>query len=428
MLGRRVVACLSIFLALGMGRASHAYSVLSHEALIDSAWDEAIKPLVMKRFASATPEQLRLAHAYAWGGSVVQDMGYYPFGSKLFSDLLHYVRSGDFIAALLRDSNDINEYAFALGALSHYTADNYGHRLAVNRSVPIMYPKLKQKYGDVVVYDQNPVAHLKTEFGFDVLQVAKGRYAPGDYRDHIGFEVSKDLLQRAFEETYAIKFEKVFGNYDLAVGTYRRAVGSIIPKMTTVAWQTKKDEIQKDDPSMTRKKFLYHLSRQSYRKNWGRGYREPSLGERILAFFIQILPKVGPFSALSFRMPTAETEKLFMTSFSESVEQYERFARELRSDDQPDLRNDNFDTGTVTRPGDYPLADQTWADLVDLLAKDHYAQVSPELRKDILDYFSDPQAPSAMNRNKKRWAKLMQEIDQLRTTSIPEKAPQPPNQ
>jgi hypothetical protein len=246
-----------------------AYSVLSHQAVIDSAWDVALKPLILKRFPDATPEELKTAHSFAWGGAVIQDMGYYPFGSKLFSDLTHYVRSGDFVVALLRDSNDINEYAFALGALAHYAADNYGHRLAVNRSVPILYPKLRQKYGDVVVYDENPAAHLKTEFGFDVLEVAKGRYAPDDYRDHIGFQVADDLLRRAFEETYCLKLDSIFTDYDLAIGTYRRAVGSIIPKMTKVAWQTQKDEIMKSDPSMTRSRFLYHLSRASYRKQWG---------------------------------------------------------------------------------------------------------------------------------------------------------------
>ena len=236
--------------------ACHGYSVLSHQALIDSAWDVAIKPLILTRFPDATPEQLKTAHSFAWGGAVVQDMGYYPFGSHLFSDLTHYVRSGDFVIALLKDSKDINEYAFALGALAHYTADNFGHRLAVNRSVPILYPKLRQKYGDVVVYDENPAAHLKTEFGFDVLQVAKGHYAPDDYRDHIGFQVADELLRRAFEETYCIKLDAIFTNYDLAIGTYRRAVGSIIPKMTRVAWQTKKDEIMKSDPSMTRNAFF----------------------------------------------------------------------------------------------------------------------------------------------------------------------------
>ena len=413
---------LSVIFLLCIGPACHAYSVLSHEALVDSAWDAAIKPLLLKRFPDTSPDDLKIAHSYAYGGAVIQDMGYYPFGSKLFSDLVHYVRSGDFIEALLRDSQDVNEYAFALGALAHYAADNDGHRLATNKAVPLLYPKLKKKYGNTVVYDQNPGAHLKVEFGFDVVEVARGRYAPDDYRSRIGFQVSKELLQRAFEETYCLKLDSIFTDYDLALGTYRYAVGGVIPKMTKVAWQTKKDEIMHDDPSMTRKRFLYHLSRASYRKDWSSKYRSATFGERLIAFFIRILPKVGPLSALSFRVPTPEVEKLFMASFNEALDDYGQFTKQLKIQNQIDLVDDNFDTGTVTRPGDYPLADQTYAALLDRLAKDKFAQVTPELRKDLLDYFSDPSAPIAVKKDKKEWAKVMREIDELRAGAVADNA------
>src|SRR6201981_2173714 len=168
-----------------------AYSVLSREAIIDSAWDTNIKPILLKRFPHATPDELREAHGYAYGGAIIQDLGYYPHGSIFFSDLTHYVRSGDFVLALLRDSSDANEYAFALGALSHYAADNDGHSLGTNRAVPILYPKLEKKYGDVVTYEQDPLAHVKTEFGFDGLEVARQRYAPDSYHDFIGFGVGR---------------------------------------------------------------------------------------------------------------------------------------------------------------------------------------------------------------------------------------------
>jgi hypothetical protein len=410
---------IGVIFLLCAGPACDAYSVLSHEALVDSAWDVAIKPLILQRFPGTSPEDLKMAHSYAYGGAVIQDMGYYPFGSKLFSDLVHYVRSGDFVEALLRDSQNANEYAFALGALAHYAADNDGHRIATNKSVPLLYPKLREKYGDTVVYDENPSAHLKVEFGFDVVEVARGRYAPDDYRDRIGFQVSKELLQRAFEETYSLKLESIFTDYDLALGTYRYAVGAVIPKMTKVAWQTKKGEIMQEDPSMTRKKFLYHLSRASYRKNWDSKYRSATFGERVLAFFIRILPKVGPLSSLSFRVPTPAAEKLFMASFNKSLDDYDQFARELRTQKKIELVDDNFDTGTVTQPGEYPLADKTYAALLDRLAKEKFAQVSPELRKDLLDYFKDPAAPIAVKKNKKEWAKITREIDDLKATAAP---------
>jgi hypothetical protein len=390
-----------------------AYAVLAHEAIIDSAWGAAIRPLLLARFPDATPDQLKEAHAYAYGGAVIQDMGYYPFGSKLFSDLVHYIRSGDFVLALLHDSKSLDDYAFALGALAHYVADNDGHRLATNHAVPDLYPKLRRKYGPVVTYDENPVAHLKTEFGFDVVQVARGHYAPDDYHDHIGFEVSKALLQQAFEETYCVPLQSIFTNYDLAIGSYRLGVGSTIPAMTKVAWQLKKDDIQKEQPGETRKQFLYHLSRASYRRNWGNTYKAPGFGTRLLAFIIQIMPKIGPFKALSFRMPTPAVEQLFLQSFNQSYEDYTKLVGE-ESAGELDLPNDNFDTGTVTGPGEYPLADITYANLLDQLAKNHFANVSPEVRATILDFYKDPGAPYITKKNKKQWLKVQAEIDELK--------------
>ena len=198
----------SVALMLSVAQVSFGYSVLTHEAIIDSSWNDSLKPTLLKRYPHATAEQLRQAHAYAYGGAIIQDMGYYPFGSKFFTDLVHYVRSGDFIEALLDEAQDINEYAFALGALAHYSADNSGHVIAVNRAVPILYPKLRARYGDRITYVEDPTAHLKTEFGFDVVQVARGRYASQAYHDFIGFEVSKPVLQRAFKRTYGIELKE----------------------------------------------------------------------------------------------------------------------------------------------------------------------------------------------------------------------------
>jgi len=402
-----------IFFFLPGAFPAQAYSVLTHEAIIDSAWDDAIQPSLLKRFPNATPDELKAAHAFAYGGCAIQDMGYYPFGSKLFSNLVHYVRTGDFILALLRDSQDVNEYAFALGALAHYAADNYGHRIAVNRAVPLLYPKLRRKYGDKVTYDDDHTSHLKTEFGFDVLQIAKGHYAPNAYHDYIGFEVSHELLAKAFQETYSLELKSVFSDYDLAIGTYRRGVSSVIPSMTKVAWNLKKDDIQRDIPGMTRRKFLYHLSRASYEKEWNSKYEKPGIGARILALLFRLIPKVGPFRALSFRMPTPDTEKLFMTSFNDSVQDYEKLIREEQAV-KLTLVDDNFDTGTVTGPGQYKLADKTYSDLLDRLAQNHFDHISPEVRSTLLDYYGNLEEPFATKSNKKQWAKTVQEVDQLK--------------
>src|SRR5450631_2933125 len=295
---------------------SFGYTVLTHEAIIDSTWDTSVQKLLLKRFPDATPEQLELAHAYAYGGCILQDLGYYPFSSRFFSDLTHYVRSGDFITALIRESRDLNEYAFALGALEHYAADTEGHRIATNRAVPMLYPELRRKFGSSVSYWDDPVAHIRTEFGFDVLQVASGRYAPDRYRSFIGFQVSRDVLERAFQDTYGIEMKDVFGSVTLALGTYRYGIRSIVPGMTRVAWSLKKDQLRKEIPGVTRKKFLYNLSRSSYEKEWGKEYHKPGFGTRLLTFIFRFLPATGPMSALKIRTPTPEVEKMFMASFN----------------------------------------------------------------------------------------------------------------
>src|SRR5260370_31531298 len=226
---RRTLVGLSAIVMLGLPIPASSYSVLTHEAIIDTLWIDSIQPVLTKRFPEASAEQLKEAHAYAYGGCIIQDLGYYPFGSKEFSNLVHYVRSGDFVVTLIHDAADINEYAFALGALSHYVADNDGHP-AVNHAVGVEYPNLRAKYGDQVTYGENPTAHVKTEFGFDVVEVAKHRYPSDAYHDFIGFNGAQPLLERAFPETYGIHLKDVFGNLDLAIGTYRRAVSKISPR------------------------------------------------------------------------------------------------------------------------------------------------------------------------------------------------------
>ena len=410
------VALIAILLTLAP-RSSQAYSVLTHEAIIDSAWTDVLQPALLKRFPASTPDDLKNAHAFAYGGAIIQDMGYYPFGSKFFSDLVHYVRSGMFVENLLRDSSNLNEYAFALGAMSHYCSDNNGHGLAVNRAVPILYPELKRKYGDVVTYDQNPAAHLKTEFAFDVVQVSRGHYASQAYHDAIGFAVADDLLAKAFQETYGLEIKTVFSDYDRAIGSFRYSVSTLIPKMTVVAWQIKKDDIQKNTPGLTRDKFIYNISRSSYEKDWTNKYQRPGFGTQMLTLLIRLVPKVGPFRALAFRAPTPATETMFMASFNSTLVSYTRMVRDQTANGHAPLKDDNFDTGTVTGPGDYPLADQAYAQLVDELSENHFANITPDLQAVILAYYADLNAPFATKKDKKKWDALVAKIGELKTTT-----------
>jgi hypothetical protein len=388
-----------LLLVLALAPAAKSYSVLTHEAIIDASWGREIKPLLLARFPGTTDDQLRDAHAHAYGGAIIQDMGYYPFGSHFFSDLTHYVRSGDFIAALIRDSQDLNEYAFALGALAHYAADNLGHPVGVNRAVPLIYPKLERKFGRVITYEDDPKSHLKTEFGFDVVQVARGQYASQTYHDFIGFQVSKELLERAFQDTYALPLKDQFTSLDLALGTYRFAVSELIPEMTKTAWTSKKKDIEKLQAGMTRKKFVYRFTRASYHKEWDRQYQRPGFGARFLAWLFHIMPKIGPFRALSFQVPTPQAEKLFLTSFDDTLGEYRKLLAEAKQN-QVHLINENFDTGKPTRFGQYRMADAAYDKLLEKLAgesnKIAVDKIDKQLRDDILEFYQGSPGPMSV--------------------------------
>ena len=410
---RTFAIIMTLVLAVGYPSETEAYAVLAHEAIVDSVWDTSLRPLLLKRFPDATGPEMKEAHGYVYGGAIIQDMGYYPHGSFFFSDLSHYVRSGDFVLALLRDAKDINGYAFALGALAHYVADNDGHPIGTNRAVPILYPKLKKKYGDSVTYEQDKLAHVKTEFGFDVLEVARGRYAPDSYHDFIGFEVAAPLLEQAFQETYGLDLKEVLSNEDKVIGSYRHDVSQLLPKATRVAWSLKKNDILKDQPGITKRKFLYNLSKASYQKNWGKEYQPPTFGEKFLAFLFRILPKFGPLKVLQLRTPTPETEKMFEASFNATLDRYRQLLDQVGTD-QLQLPNQNFDTGQITGPGQYRLNDETHAKLLGELAKQDFRGASPEVRAELLQFFGHPDAPYAIKRKPKEWAKVQAELEQLK--------------
>lgn len=405
---------LGLVLAMFWAPDCAGYSILTHEAIIDAEWKDGIAPLLLKRFPGATPEELLQAHAYAYGGAIIQDLGYYPFGSKFFSDLTHYVRSGDFVLALIEESSNLNEFAFALGALSHYAADSSGHEIATNRAVAILYHGLAKKYGPVVTYEEKPSAHMKVEYGFDVDQVAKGHYAPKAYHDFIGFQVSKPVLERAFARTYSLDMSSVFFSVDLALGSYRHAVSTVIPRMTKVAWHLKKDEIQHSDPSETKTKYIYNVSNSGYRRDWGDIYEKPGFGARLKAFFLRLMPKIGPFSGLAFHPPTPDVEHLYMNSFNDTLDHY-RALLLAQQESRLQLPNDNLDTGAITSPAAYRLTDETYAKL---LQKTSGKPISAALRQDFLSYYADLEKPFATKRNAKSWQDLTKELDALKSTAV----------
>jgi len=407
-----VRAAALLLILLLFGGASFAYSVLTHEEIVDLLWADELRPLLLKRFPALTEEQLQEAHGYAYGGAVIQDLGYYPFGSTEFSNLVHYVRSGDFVSELLVQSQDANEYAFALGALAHYASDITGHPV-VNQAVAIQYPKLRAKYGSSVRYAQDHTAHLKTEFGFDMVQVAKNRYASQQYHDFIGFQVSKSLLERTFPAVYGVELKDVLTHEDLAIGSYRFAVSRMIPEMTKIALRTHKKDLMKETPNFAKKKFLYRLSRSDYEKEWGKDYKKDGFKTRLFSVLLRYMPKIGPFKALAFNNPTTQTEDLYFKSINTTVDQYRAYLEQVRTDSLK-LANSDFDTGKETKAAEYSLTDETYAKLLSQLTERRFALTSPGLRDNVLNFYSDLSLPLETKKDSAQWQSVLSSLDQLK--------------
>ena len=395
----------------------HSFGVLTHEAIIDALWENSIVPLIKTKYPQATETELKDAHAYAYGGAVAPDMGFYPFGSKSFTNLVHYVRSGDMVNALLKNARNINEYAFAIGFLSHYYADNYGHPLATNRSVPDVYPKLKHKYGNEITYAEDKISHMRMEFGFDVLQITKGNYASQSYQDFIGFKIDTSVLARSFIETYGLRIDDVFKNrFSLAVESFRWIVANIIPVITRAAWASHKPEILKIDSTATGKKFRFKMRHRVYNKQYGKGYKRLGFFPTVLSFFIRVLPKVGPLRSLKFKTPTAQAEKYFIQSFDTIIQQYSSHLNQLQYSSL-NLKDLDYDTGRPTVSCEYILADEMYDEWLLKLKADKFKMITPAQRQHILHFYNTSNLLSSKSSDKNcmEVVKALKELQSINT-------------
>jgi hypothetical protein len=409
-MGIRATICLLLVLSV---RTVRAYSILAHEALIDTCWASYIQPLLLLKYPGSTKAQLKTAHAYAYGGAIAPDIGYFPFGKPFFTDLVHYVRSGDFVNALISDARDINEYAFALGFLCHYMADKYGHSLATNLSVPILYPKEREKFGDYVTYDDDHLSHKRTEFGFDVLQVEEGDYAKLAYHDFIGFEVSDSLLERAFPEVYGMDIHEIFPDFSLSIATLRWSFKGLFPALTKAAWLLKSKQLKKAHSGMSKKSYIYKMKKTDYYKEFGRGRQRPGLFAAFIAFIIEVVPKVGPLRPLKFKAPGPEVAKLYQSSFDTALVKYRSVLVAFRTGTRR-LANIDFDTGNFTTPGEYALADKNYDLLVAGLYKNKFKLLSRDLKVNIIEYYSHRTAPAGNHDVQLAWTKTEEALRQLR--------------
>ncbi len=394
--------------------SSKGFAVLAHEALIDASWEKYLQPLLKKQYPNSTDDELKKAHSYAYGGSLIADMGYYPFGNVYYTNLAHYVRSGDFVTALINESETLNEYAFALGALCHYMADEYGHSLATNVTVPIVYPKMEQKFGNIVTYEEDHISHSRVEFAFDVLQTARGNYASSAYHDFIGFNVARPVLERAFLRTYGEDINSVFGDLSLTISTFRWAVKNLFPGLAKTAWALKKDDIQKTTPTATARNFKYKMDRRKYFEEFGKEREKPGFKASALAFVIKVLPKVGPLKALKFQSPGPEGEKLFIKSFDTILVHYNNALTQLNSNNKLVLKDIDFDTGKPTIMGEYGLTDDTYGDLVLKLKDKKFDKLSAPLKENILAFYNNTDTSAYARKKPEQWKKTYLALQDLK--------------
>src|SRR6202522_2196884 len=388
------------------------YSVQTHQELIDLAWKQTIRPLLLKKFPNLTEAQLQVAHAYAYGGSAIQDFGYYPFGNKFFSDLTHYVRSGDFVLSLLRNANTPNELAFAIGSLSHYIGDTIGHSSAINLSVPVEFPKLERRYGVSVNYAQNPHAHVQTEFAFDINQLSKRRFAPSAYLEYVGLEVPRGLLAKAFFETYGLRLPDIIGTKQTSIRIYRFAARRFLPDIARAETILHKKNFPADIPSPDLDIMVKDLTQASIDNDWEKYRHPPGVGSHLYAGFIFILPKVGTLKLLAIRGPNQHTEDLYIKSVNHSIQSLRLMLNHFDTI-QDYLPNRDLDTGLKVKPGGYILTDYTYAKLLAMLTEHPDQPIPAQVKQDLIDYYADPQSPITTKNNPTQWADVQANLATL---------------
>jgi hypothetical protein len=455
----RVALLLCILLGTsGFPRPAHAYSLLTHEQLIDLTWQSSIVPLLLSRYPTLTPAQIEHARAYAYGGCVIQDIGYYPLGDPFFSDLTHYVRSGDFVVNLFRNAGNADELAFAIGALSHYIGDSIGHAEATNLAVPIEFPRLRDKYGRDVSYAEGEHQHVQAEFAFDINEIAHGRFAPVHYLRHVGLMVPTKQVDLAFYQTYGLR-DDIDGtrHHRINVRAYRFAVHNFIPRIAyALVLLHRKHEPADPTNNADLERLTADITKVAIANDWQAYRRHAGIGTYTLAGFIRILPKIGPLKLLAIKGPTPKTEADYVHSVLNATDELNYTLRRftppptlkptadiaaaanaskdpassnnvpgkpgagqliprLSRDPHHPLVNRDLDTGYPVRPAGYSLTDETYATLLHRLTQTPKLPIPPGVKEDILAYYADLNLPFATKKDPTAWATVQTDLATLRT-------------
>jgi hypothetical protein len=446
-----LMAIVALIIALLCPGRAAAYSLLTHEQLIDLTWKDSIVPLLLSRYPNLTPAELDLARAYAYGGCVIQDIGYYPFGDQAFSNLTHYVRSGDFVVNLFRNATNANEMAFAIGALSHYIGDSVGHSEATNLAVPVEFPKLSAKYGTSVSYAEGKHQHVQTEFAFDINEIAHHRVAPLRYMRHIGLKVPMRQLALAFYQTYGLT-ENFTGRGRINVRGYRFAVRTFIPRIAYGITVLHRRHEPADSTAPEVVELEKEAAQVAQDNHWQAYRRKAGIETYVIASLLFILPKVGPFSLVNVKGPTVQTEaeyahsvavsttalRRILVRFTPVAARYTGPVPPLGSLTHPDdtspqhrdpnhpLPNRDLDTGHVVQPGGYSLTDSTYAYLLHKIVQNPTQPIPPGLKDDIQRYYSNLDLPIATKKDPERWKQVLADLNTLSgmpTSNRPEPFP-----
>ena len=466
--GLRSVVVIFFLLSPNWCRQAAAYSLLTHEQLVDLAWQRSIVPLLLSRYPTLTPAELEHARAYAYGGCVIQDIGYYPFGDSSFSNLTHYVRSGDFVVNLFRNAGNADELAFAVGALSHYIGDSVGHAEATNVAVPIEFPQLRAKYGPVVNYAQGERQHIQTEFAFDINEIVHHHFAPVHYLRHIGLQVPVRQVALAYYQTYGLTedFSGTRGRR-FNVRGYRFAVRAFIPRIAYAVTLLHRRHEPADSTSPEALELEKQVAAMAAENDWDAYRRKAGIGTYTLAGLIFVLPKLGPLKLVAVKGPTVETEANYVHSVVVSEAALRRTlarftpppttrstapsaaASDINSEPPPSqplpanpaaaqdvprlshdprhpLPNRDLDTGRVVQPGGYSLTDSTYASLLHRLAMQPAQAIPPGIKEDVLAYYADPASPITTKKDAARWAQVQADLVTLAampTSTAPEPFP-----
>ncbi len=453
---RNILTFLLLLCCLVSAGPARAYSLLTHEQLIDLTWKSTIVPLLLSRYPTLTPAQLEHARAYAYGGCVIQDIGYYPFGDAFFSDLTHYVRSGDFVVNLFRNAGNADELAFAVGALSHYIGDTVGHSQATNLAVPVQFPRLRQRFGDNVSYAEGEHQHVQVEFAFDIDQIAHHRFAPVHYLRQVGLEIPTRQVSLAFYQTYGIRED--FSAHRAArinVNGYRFSVRKFIPRIAYAVTVLHRRHEPADQPSADLQRLQAAVAQVDHDNHWDEYRKKPGIGTYSLAGLIFILPKIGPLKLVAVKGPTQQTEELYVHSVLASVDALDLALRRFtpppptrpsadeaasadkhastppptsagahkpstaeKADPRHPLPNRDLDTGIPVKPAGYPLTDETYASLLHRIVLTPTLPVPPGIKTDIAGYYANPGLDFATKKDPTRWATVQADLIILATVPV----------